>query len=101
MKTSSIWFLLDPKDKHTQADYMHEVEEGNGMKVERADGTTVWLDWNDSVSFLGNASEPFDIELLVQWSCPTSPTVSWPCSRRLCHGHSVDGPRRGKKVRPT
>jgi len=55
-------FQLDPTKPEVQADYMHEVEADDGYKVTRPDGSVVWLDWNDGVALLGNASEPFDIE---------------------------------------
>jgi len=65
-------YQLDPNDEHVREDYMHEVESGQGMKVEK-DGATVWLDWNDEVAFLGNASEPFDIEGLDAIELPNPP----------------------------
>lgn len=40
-------------------DYVHEVKEGEGGKI-----GDKWYDFNDSVSFLGNAGEPFDIDNL-------------------------------------
>jgi hypothetical protein len=66
-------FQLVPTDKYVQQDYMHEVEHGRGFKMEKEDGSVVYLDWNDSVTFLGNASEPFDIESLGAEELPNPP----------------------------
>jgi hypothetical protein len=62
-------YMLDPKQPETQDGYMHEVEPGKGMLLPR-DGKEVRMDWDDGVTFLGNASEPFDISELSHVELP-------------------------------
>lgn len=58
-------FMLDDKDPSTRADYMKETTEKWGFEF---DGKR-W-DWIDSVAFLGNASEPFDLESVGMLELP-------------------------------
>ncbi len=53
-------YQLDPIDQFNRDDYGTTDEAGD------------W-DWNDSVSFLGNAGEPFDIETLGAIELPNPP----------------------------
>ena len=53
-------YLLNAEDPHHRADYGTTNEAGE------------W-DWNDSVSFFGNAGEPFDIDTLGALELPNPP----------------------------
>lgn len=76
-------FKLDPSDEHVRIAYMVKVKaapgdngyfqfENSATGTARTGEIECW-DWGENVTFLGNASEPFDIEALGVVELPNPP----------------------------
>ncbi len=69
---------LNSDEQSVRDEYMHAVQACDGYLVKvygngQDNAPTAYLDWNDEVALLGNASEPFDIEGLEVVELPNPP----------------------------